>query len=183
MILKLIRNYKQTIILVLLNIIIFCISNQVDLNYFYYFSAWKLDSGLFSPHQLLTYQFLHANVDHLYFNMCFLIYFVTSIEKNYKYPILLYNFLIFGVFAGITHLLLSPSQFPLIGASGSVMGISVLAALLSRSWFIKFFVFAFVLSDIFCIILPSADNIAYWAHIGGSLSALLTYLLNNQVKK
>jgi membrane associated rhomboid family serine protease len=34
-----------------------------------------------------------------------------------------------------------------------------------------------VLSDIFCIILPSADNIAYWAHIGGSLSALLTYLL------
>jgi len=183
MIFNFVKNYKQTITLILLNILIFYISLHLDSKYYYYFSAWKLQSGLFSPHQLVSYQFLHANIGHLYFNMWFLAYFASSLEKKIKSPNLFYNFTFFGIFAGLTHLLLSSSELPLVGASGAVMGISVLSALISKSPITKFIVFAFVILDIFSVVFPNSDNVAHWAHIGGALAGFVTFKLNNGFKK
>ena len=182
MILNFFKNYKQTIILILLNLFVFYILNQVDSKYFYYFSAWKFDSGLFSPHQLITYQFLHANISHLYFNLWFLGYFASSLESKLKSN-LFYYFIVFGIFAGFTHLILSSGQLPLVGASGSVLGIAVLSALVSKSPITKFIVSIFVITDIFNIIFPGSDNTAHWAHLGGALAGFLAFKFNNSFKK
>jgi membrane associated rhomboid family serine protease len=182
MLLKFLKNYKQTIALILLNIFVYFILIQLDSKYFYYLSAWKFDSGLFSPHQLITYQFLHANISHLYFNLWFLGYFASSLESKFRSK-LFYYFIFFGIFAGFTHLILSSCQLPLVGASGSVLGIAVLSALVSKSPITKFIVSIFVIADIFNIIFPGSDNTAHWAHLGGALAGFLVFKLNNGFKK
>jgi membrane associated rhomboid family serine protease len=115
--------------------------------------------------------------------MWFLAYFASSLEKKIKSPDLFYYFIFFGIFAGVTHLLLASSELPLVGASGAVMGISVLSALISKSPINKFIVFAFVILDIFNVVFPNSDNVAHWAHIGGALAGFVTFKLNNGFKK
>lgn len=163
-----------------------------------YFEAFRiddfLDAGSFKPFdftawQLITYQFLHSPQDiwHLVFNMVFLWIFGGAVEDRMGRVSFLLMYLMGGIFAGLGHAQLVDS--PVIGASGSIAGITgAFLALFPRStirvlvvffvigifhirslWVIGFF-FAF---DLFRqageLLGAGGSNVAYMAHIVGYL--------------
>ena len=73
---------------------------------------------------LLTYMFLHGNFLHLAGNMIFLWVFGDNVEDDTGHVRFLAFYLICGIFAGLTHALVSEnSAVPMIGASGAVAGV------------------------------------------------------------
>ncbi len=136
--------------------------------------------------QLISYQFLHANFTHLFFNMFAIWMFGMEIENYFGSRRFLLFYLVSGVGAGLLHLFFSPvlsSQLaPTIGASGAVYGILLAFAVLfpNRYIFLYFFVPIkakyligfYILIEFLSIGEPSA--VAHLAHIGGALTGLLT---------
>ncbi len=73
-------------------------------------------------YQVITYQFLHGGVFHLFGNMLFLWVFGNSINSKMGNPGYLLFYLACGVFAGVGYAL--DNHNPLIGASGSIAGVT-----------------------------------------------------------
>jgi membrane associated rhomboid family serine protease len=139
-----------------------------------------------SLHQFFTYQFLHADVMHLFGNMLFLWVFGNSVNaKMGDGPYLLF-YLAGGVFAGWGHAVLHDN--PLTGASGAVAAVTTAyLALFPRShvtvllWFFLFIHFFEVPAMIVIglkiivwdnIIAPSlggSQRVAHHAHLAGYL--------------
>jgi membrane associated rhomboid family serine protease len=84
------------------------------------FSLWRLD---FRWWNLLTYQFVHspAGIGHLGMNMLGLWAFGKPVESHLGFWRFLILYLTLGVIAGAVHCAISNA--PVVGASGSVMGI------------------------------------------------------------
>ncbi|MGH7242941.1 MAG: rhomboid family intramembrane serine protease [Phycisphaerales bacterium] len=75
--------------------------------------------------RFITFQFLHANVMHLFFNMLGLYVFGPSVERYLGGQRYLAFYLVTGIFGGLVYLLLN-----LLGAIAYVMGISAIPGLL-----------------------------------------------------
>ncbi|HKJ61941.1 MAG TPA: rhomboid family intramembrane serine protease [Hyphomicrobiales bacterium] len=131
---------------------------------------------------LITYMFLHGSILHLAGNMIFLWVFGDNVEDCMGHVRFLIFYLLCGIFAGLTHALVSvPSDVPMIGASGAVAG--VIAAYLMLHPYVRVWVLAFyriplrvsagfalavwILLQIANIYLDTSGNTAWWAHIGG----------------
>ncbi len=92
---------------------------------------------------LITYMFMHGSFMHLFGNMIFLWVFGDNVEDAMGHARFLFFYLICGIFAGMTHALVSPaSDIPLIGASGAVAGVIAAYLMLHpnvRVWCLWFF--------------------------------------------
>lgn len=139
-------------------------------------------------HQFFVYQFLHGDFWHLLGNMLFLWVFGNSVCcKMGDGPYLLF-YLACGAFAAWTNAVLKSEPFSLIGASGSIAGVTTAyLALFPRShvtvlvWFfflIQFFELpAMVIIGLKIIVwdnivapsLGGSDQVAHLAHLGGYL--------------
>ena len=90
------------------------------------FMLWPLDSGVFTPFQLITYGFLHGNFNHLFFNMFAVWMFGLPVERMWgsKRFTLYYFTCVLGA-AAIQLLVqyLSGDIYPTIGASGAIYGL------------------------------------------------------------
>ena len=87
-------------------------------------AAWPASSltGLFLP--ILTSMFLHASWLHLIGNMWFLWIFGDNIEDYLGHFSYLLFYLVCGLAAAITHILLNAgSRLPSVGASGAIAGV------------------------------------------------------------
>ena len=81
--------------------------------------------------QLVTYIFLHGGFFHILFNMFALWMFGTELERTWGTREFVRFFLVCGIGAGISSVLVSPnSTIPTIGASGSIYGILLAYGLL-----------------------------------------------------
>ncbi|MEM7229001.1 MAG: rhomboid family intramembrane serine protease, partial [Planctomycetota bacterium] len=147
---------------------------------------WMQD---FKVWQLITYQFLHDpyGIFHLGFNMLFLWVFGRSVEDRLGHISFLTFYLMAGIFAGIAHGMLENA--PVIGASGSIAGVSgAFLALFPRSrvrvlfvffiislmsiqakWIIGFYIAFNLLNQGLGMLGPSDNSVAYGAHLGGYL--------------
>lgn len=177
-------------------------------NYFGWFSIESFtDGGHFDPRsftwwQLFTYQFLHdpSGIWHLLFNMLFLWVFGCAVEGRLSRPGFLTFYLMAGAFAGIAHALVDPH--PVIGASGSIAGVSgAFLALFPRSrillasiigllqvpalWFIAFYFVLDLLRQTAGWLGAGSDNVAYMAHLAGYIFgfALAVVLLTTKIIK
>jgi len=65
-------------------------------------------AGVFWPHQLLTYQFLHGGFFHLFLNMFMLWMFGAEIERRMGSRSFFVFYLLSGVGAGILHISMMP---------------------------------------------------------------------------
>ena len=170
-------HYNQTLLILILNVIVFFtffFSSGFNSNLPLYFSAWKYETGLFVPYQLISYQFVHASTDHLLLNLFIFVptsIYLESIIKNR----LLYYFLCCGIIAGVFHLLMYNDNLPLVGASGSIWGLIVILALIQKSIFFRTFILLSFLLEILSAITTTGDGIAHWCHIGGALGGLLIF--------
>ncbi len=73
-------------------------------------------------HQFFTYQFLHANIEHLLFNMLFLYVFGNAVEGRLGSLGYLAFYLAGGVAAGVGYALTAENR--IIGASGSIAAVA-----------------------------------------------------------
>jgi membrane associated rhomboid family serine protease len=148
----------------------------------------------FYPWQLITYQFMHADFWHLFFNMVFGLWmFGMEIEHLWGSRRFLFFYLMCGVAAGVFQLalapILEPSQgiAPTVGASGAIYGVLLAFGMLFPDRYIylyffvpikvKYFIAALIVIGVLAI--GKAGNVANLAHLGGALAGYL-YILYQQ---
>jgi membrane associated rhomboid family serine protease len=141
---------------------------------------------------LITYQFFHGDVLHLLSNMLFLWVFGDNVEDAMGHVKFLAFYLLCGIAGGLAHAFMLPdSRLPLIGASGAVAG--VIAAYLILHPRVRVWVLAFrfiplrisaawvlgvwVITQFVMIAIAPADQVAWWAHVGGVVAGAVLILV------
>jgi membrane associated rhomboid family serine protease len=159
-----------------------------------------LSSTDFHILNLITYQFLHAGWMHILGNMIFLLPFGKAVEDRMGHTGFALFYLGCGAFSGGIHALLSTTN--VIGASGSVCGVTAAFLVLAPKTTIKvvlvFFIIGvyhvpsmllvlfFVLFDVFSLLASkvgaNAQNTAWFAHLGGYLFGFVITILLLQLR-
>ncbi len=136
--------------------------------------------------QLVTHQFLHANLIHLLFNMLGLWFAGRTLESLMGSRRFLILYLTCGVVGGLVQVLLVPESF-LIGASGAVFGVVCAYSALFPEAPIRALVFfvipvnmkakwlgrALVGISLFFVVTGWGGDIGHAAHLGGALTGYL----------
>ena len=149
------------------------------------FALWPAASPRpeFHVWQLLSYGFLHGNVNHIFFNMFGLWMFGRDLERMMGAKRFLTYYLTCVVGAGIVQLIVAATQggiYPTIGASGGVFGILLAFAMAFPNRVIvllfppipmkaKYFVLMYGLLELYLGLSGRAPGIANFAHLGGML--------------
>ena len=168
--------------------------NEMPIAYFfnYYFGLMPWGYG-FYPWQLITYQFMHANLMHLVYNMFALWMFGMEVEHVWGSRRFLLFYLTCGVFAGLSQLvfapLLEPTSvispggygIPTVGASGAVFAVLVAFAMLFPDRYIflyflipikaKYFIIVMIALGIYSI--GDQSMVANLAHLGGAAAGFV----------
>lgn len=148
-------------------------------------ALWSIQSGLFKIWQPLTYMFMHASIDHIFFNMFALWMFGCILENYWGTKRFLIYYLVCGLGAAAINLLVAPGG-PTVGASGAVYGILLAFGMTFPNEYIylyfllpikaKWFVVIYAALELFEGVFHSMDGIAHFAHLGGMLFGLLLIL-------
>jgi membrane associated rhomboid family serine protease len=142
--------------------------------------------------QFFTYQFLHENLSHIFFNMLFLYVFGNNLNEKLGHVGYLAFYLAGGVLAGCGQMLTSTA--PTLGASGAISAVTGLfLVLLPRTYIRMFFSLFFLYVDIweipsmYFILFKIGDDVfeqftggphvAYMAHLTGAFAGILIGLL------
>ena len=155
---------------------------------------WAVDTLGFSTPDLLrhpwspvTYMFVHANFGHIFFNMLILFFFGPPLERAWGGREFLKFYLLCGVGAALTSVLLYRWIGPVsvIGASGALMGVMLAFAMKWPDarvllWFVipvkvKYLVGVMIVLDLYATRSAlggdSGGGVATWAHLGGAATA------------
>ncbi|MFM8473017.1 MAG: rhomboid family intramembrane serine protease, partial [Candidatus Kapaibacterium sp.] len=148
------------------------------------FALMPSGSEMFYPYwQLVTYQFLHGGLGHLFFNMLALWMFGSELEQLWGSSRFLIYYLLSGIGGGLLHLAIEPGA-PTVGASGAIMGVLVGFGMtfpdrpvMMFPLFIpipaRIFVIIYALIDLYAGFSSSSDGVAHFAHIGGAVAGVL----------
>lgn len=142
--------------------------------------------------RLVTYMFLHGGLMHILFNMLFLWWFGSELEKLWGPSVFLKYYFVTGIGGGLFHLLQPNSGIPVIGASGAIMGILLAYGLKwpNRTvllWFIipikmKYLVIlSLIIEFLGAMETSGSSGIAHLAHLGGMVVGFL-YLNFNRFR-
>jgi len=125
------------------------------------------------PWTLLTHMFVHANFDHLFWNMIVLFFFGMELERRVGERKFLEIYIVSGIVAAIGQMMIAGGS--MLGASGAIYGVmGCLAIIAPEIRVLLFFVIPlsirsavvlFALIDF--LMMGAADNIAHMAHIAG----------------
>lgn len=176
--------------LLLINIIVFLA--QIFLRGFpltQYLALWSVETDNFRPYQLFTYMFAHADFWHIFYNMLGLAFMGPMLEILWGDKRFLLFYIIAGVGAAafnvIIEVFFKQSSFSfMIGASGAVYGVMTAFGILFANVEVRPIFFpvgfkakyiALVLGSIaiFYSVMPSSDNTAHLAHLGGIVVAII----------
>ena len=133
--------------------------------------------------QFITYMFLHSIHDpwHLIINMLVLWMFGGEVERAMGTKKFLTMYFTAGIFAGIVCCLFTPYN-PILGASGAIFAIEIAFAMFFPNVTVIFYVFPmkakylvmiFAGITVFNCLVPSGENVAHFAHLGGLLYGFL----------
>lgn len=142
--------------------------------------------------QIFSYQFMHANFSHIFWNMFMLWMFGNEIENIMGSRKFLFFYLLSGVGAAAFQLILAPMLSShlgyTIGASGAVYGVMIAFALFfpERKIYVyflfpvkaKYLIAFFVLLDFMAI--GGMSVVAHLAHIGGALTGFIFIMLDKK---
>lgn len=165
----------------------------------YFFNYFALQTTNFSfsfaensfwPWQLLTFQFMHGGLWHLFFNMFAIWMFGMELEQTWGSRKFLFYYLLTGIGAGLVQLAISAG--PTIGASGGVFGVLLAFGMMNpdRKIFIfpifipikaKYFVMIYAGIELFLGVTGTADGVAHLAHVGGAAAGFLLIKFGDQL--
>jgi membrane associated rhomboid family serine protease len=95
--------------------------------------------------RLVTYQFLHATIGHILFNMLGLYFLGPTLERHWQGKKFLIFYLSCGVAGGLFYTLLTMCNFlmpaPMVGASGAILGMLAACAILFPHFVVFIFFF------------------------------------------
>lgn len=143
---------------------------------------WPLESGFFTPWQLVTYAFLHGSFNHVFFNMFAVWMFGLPLERTWGSQRFLGYYGACAIGAGIMQILVQSLEgggYPTIGASGGVFGLLLAYGVMwpnNRIFLIffpvpikaKWFVLIYGGLELFLGLNPNAmPGVAHFAHLGG----------------
>ena len=151
----------------------------------------KLFLSDFSPLQLISHQFLHADSIHLIINLALLYIFGIIVETRLGAIALYFFFILFGVAGGVSFLLCGGRQA--VGASGAISGLIGLSLVLDiktkiyfgyRKFYAPVYLMAglWVLKDLIFLLFP-LQRAASAGHLGGFLSGVACGFLVVYLKK
>jgi membrane associated rhomboid family serine protease len=152
------------------------------------------DVPSFHVYQLVSHAFLHAGLIHLFGNMIFLFVFGNAVNAKIGHVPYVALYLAFAVFTGLAWFFLPGSGAVLVGASGAIMGITGMFAILYPLNEISIFTFILLRPTIFEFsamwvllfyfamdflgFLGGGGNVAHVSHLAGmSTGAVLTAAL------
>jgi hypothetical protein len=168
-------SYSGLILLVC--IVIFFISLLLP-GFVYNYLTLNPDYVMQRSWTLITYMFVHANFDHLFWNMLVLFFFGMELERRVGEKMFLQIYILSGIVAALGQMAISNGS--MVGASGSLYGVMGCLALIAPEIRVLLFfviplsirsaIVLFALIDFLTI--GSADNIAHMAHIVGLLVGL-----------
>jgi len=150
--------------------------------------------------RLFTYQFVHANVQHILFNMVTLVVFGLPVLARFGWERFIYGYFLCGMCGGLVSWYLhsigfidrSPEYaadaFTLIGASGSVNGVIMCCAVLNPPFRVRLLfppiamsmrqcAFCVLAIDAFVVIFDLHNSGGMAAHLGGALLGFILTLL------
>ena len=149
--------------------------------------ALSLGTPFFHSYQFVTYMFLHANLEHLFFNMFALWMFGRTLEYELGQRRFLTYYMVCGIGAALiqyaTALVFGELPLVLVGASGAVMGLLLAFGVLHPNATImllippipiraKWFVVGYAVLELF-LGWRGVGNVAHFAHVGGMLWGFL----------
>ena len=187
------RNYFQTppvvLNLIIINVLIFMATALLPKagNAILEYCALSLGTPFFHVYQFITYMFLHANFEHIFFNMFALWMFGRTLDYELGQKRFLTYYMVCGIGAALIQYLtaLAFGEFPLVlvGASGAVMGLLLAFGVLHPNAVImllippipmkaKWFVVIYGVIELF-LGWRGVGNVAHFAHVGGMLWGFL----------
>jgi len=140
--------------------------------------------------QLFTYQFLHAGLFHILFNMLALWMFGCNLERRWGSGFFLKYYFVAVVGGGILNSLVVPGQSaPSIGASAGIYGILLAYGLIHPNQIVyfyflfpikmKYFVWIIGAIAFYSSLTAGQSGIAHFAHLGGMLFGYLYLRMGN----
>ena len=164
-------------------------------------------SEFFQPFQIVTHMFMHANIEHLFFNMFGLFMFGPPLEQAFgEKRFLLYYFItgfgalalyLFVRFIELNYMGAPPSMIhtPMLGASGAIFGLlagygtlypnrQIMLLIPPIPMKAKYMVLIYGAIELFLGVGPFDTGIAHFAHLGGALFGffLIMYWKNGGAK-
>jgi len=143
------------------------------------------------PWTFVTSIFLHAGIEHLFFNMFALFMFGIYLEPRISERRFLTVFFVAGVLGNAAYMLMSPyGTIPAVGASGAIYGVMGMLAILQPSLTIYIFympmpmIFAaalWTITEFLGLFVPG--DIAHEAHLAGIIVGALFGLWTKKMKK
>jgi hypothetical protein len=165
-------------LILLICIVIFLLSLVVPTDIIRNYLALNPDYVMQRPWTLLTHMFVHANFNHLFFNMLVLFFFGMELERRVGETKFLEIYILSGIVAALGQMMVSGGF--MVGASGALYGVmGCLAIIAPEIRVLLFFIFPlsiralvvlYALMDL--LFFGSPDNIAHMAHIVGLLVGL-----------
>ena len=172
--------------LILANVLVFVLDRALGGGVSGWLALWPLGDG-FMPWQMLTYAFVHASVQHIFFNMFGLYMFGADVERVWGERRFLAYYLGCAIAAAITQLALASfgiAYGPTVGASGAIFGLLLAYARLFPQRMIMplippipmrapVFVALYGVLELVLGVSGAQAGVAHFAHLGGLLGGFL----------
>lgn len=182
--------------LLIINVAVFLITfliKPLELFIYYWFSVFPLTLGMkLQLWRQITYQFLHGGPWHIFVNMLVLYFFGPMLERLWGSKKFLTFYLVCGVMGGLLYPLLVLVGWlvplPLVGASGSILGMLAAGAILFPNMMVyvvgiipvKLRILAIIFAAISIITLLRPDRFenagGQAAHLGGMVAGAVYVL-------
>jgi membrane associated rhomboid family serine protease len=171
--------------LLLANVAIFFLGELLGPGLLSTFALWPL-GGEFRPWQIVTYAFLHANFNHLFFNMLGLWMFGTELEHVWGQRRFVTFYFASVLAAALTQIAVNVVMGggPTVGASGGLFGLLLAFAMLFPNrtillFFVipmkaKWLALLYGVLELYQGVYVMNSGVAHFAHLGGMLGGYLT---------
>ena len=172
--------------LLLANVAIFFLGQLLGPGLLSTFALWPLGAE-FRPWQIVTYAFLHANFNHLFFNMLGLWMFGTELEHVWGQRRFVVFYFASVLAAALTQMavnLVMGGGGPTVGASGGLFGLLLAFAMLFPNrtillFFVipmkaKWLALLYGVLELYQGVYVMNSGVAHFAHLGGMLGGYLT---------
>lgn len=189
------RSYWSATVILMVSVVV-CFALQNIAGFYFNADLWMRDylalsvDGLKAGFiwQLLTFQFLHGGLWHLFVNLLFIWFFGRSVEERLGSRAFLKLYFLCGIAGGVLQAALGwvlPNHFggPTVGASAGALGLLAAFALIEPNAVICFMFFIRMPAKVllwielgiagFFTLVPSDRGIAHAAHLGGILAAIV----------
>lgn len=172
--------------LIIINVLVYMATALLPLGkwIFGFCSLFWVGNPLFHTYQFVTYMFLHANFEHVFFNMFALWMFGRTLEYELGSRRFLVYYMVCGIGAALIQMLAAWASgeyyIQLVGASGAVMGLLLAFGVMHPNAMIvllippipikaKWFVIIYGVIELFLGWTGYGGNVAHFAHVGGML--------------